>query len=106
MGRTYLTNGVVAVKPQNFHTGNRRKVMICLGKSGHPQKDDPTKPSSIRVCGGLGGLVLVVSRGRLGGIETLRITAFVVQAPLDEQLAGLFTGHGNLLVACVKNHIL
>jgi hypothetical protein len=41
--------------------------------------------------------------GRLAGVEKrLRLAAFMVQAPLDEQLGGFLSGHGNLLVACVK----
>jgi len=35
-------------------------------------------------------------------VERARLAALVVQSPLNEQLAGVFPGHGNLLRACVK----
>src|SRR6266849_6539392 len=35
-------------------------------------------------------------------VERLGLAALVVQAALDKQLAGLFSGHGNLLIACMK----
>src|SRR5882672_2253405 len=35
-------------------------------------------------------------------IKRVGLAALVIQSPLREQLAGLFPGHGNLLIACVK----
>ena len=35
-------------------------------------------------------------------VERLGLAALVVEAALDKQLAGLFSGHGNLLIAFVK----
>src|SRR5690348_16820448 len=35
-------------------------------------------------------------------VERVSFAAFVVQAALDKRLAGLFSGHGNLLIACMK----
>src|SRR6267142_6542629 len=35
-------------------------------------------------------------------IKRVGLAALVIQSPLREQLAGLFSGHGNLLIACVK----
>jgi hypothetical protein len=35
-------------------------------------------------------------------VERLRLAAFVVQSALHQQFCGFFSGHGNLLIACVK----
>jgi hypothetical protein len=34
-------------------------------------------------------------------VERVNLAAFVVQSPLDERLAGLCSGYGNLLLACM-----
>src|SRR6266478_1158289 len=35
-------------------------------------------------------------------VEGVGFTALVIQPPLEKQLAGLFLGHGDLLIACMK----
>ena len=35
-------------------------------------------------------------------VERVRFAALVVQSPLDEQFGSLFSGHGNLLIACME----
>src|SRR5690242_9908180 len=35
-------------------------------------------------------------------LERVSFAAGVVESPIEERLAGLFSGHGNLLIACMK----